>query len=62
MTNEKPTTDDEQREPNPAAVPIPEPAEQADDDSLVDDMIESITELPEKAVHWLLRPIFGGKD
>jgi hypothetical protein len=44
-------------------VPVPEPAEQVDDDdSLVDDMIESITELPEKAVHWLLRPIFGGKD
>jgi len=34
-------------------------ADDTDDDSFLDDMIESIVEIPEKAVHWLLRPLWG---
>jgi hypothetical protein len=50
-------------EPN-VATPTPTPqVEQAadpdadDDDSVLDDMIESV----EEVVHWLFRPIFGRK-
>jgi hypothetical protein len=57
----------EQREPNPAAVPESQTEQAAEstgneDDSFLDDMIESIVEIPAKAVHWLFRPLWGGKD
>ena len=45
----------------PAPAPAPQVAEQADDDddddSVFDDMIESV----EEVVHWLFRPVFGGR-
>jgi hypothetical protein len=52
-------------EPATPAQPTPEaPAatteesSEEDDDSLLDSLIESITEIP----HWLFRPIFGRGD
>jgi hypothetical protein len=53
----------QEREVNAPGKPEPEPEPPAvepeqDDESFLDSLIESITEIP----HWLFRPVFGRKD
>jgi len=57
MTEGTPATPAEPTPEAPAATES-ESSTDDDDDSLLDSLIESITEIP----HWLFRPIFGRKD
>lgn len=43
--------------PEAPAATESESSEDDDDESFLDSLIESVTEIP----HWLFRPIFGGK-